>query len=139
MPLQDMPGWGEDLNLRRYLRTIITFLLTMRAKDYDMLNNKTPKSTSSRQQGNPDSTDSLQLRHSFTACLYFLPPHRVKPADLVIMAAVSELVSRQGASGCRRSSVAVLLQRLHTAWQRACHLFCVTGLQQKQHYDKQLL
>lgn len=86
---QDMPGWGEDLNLRRYLRTVVTFLLTRRAKDYDLLGggNTSPLS------GYREVGSSSQLMYGVTACLYFLPPHRVKPADLVIMSAVSQLVS----------------------------------------------
>jgi hypothetical protein len=34
-----------------------------------------------------------QLQNSVTACVYFLSPHRVKKVDLIIMSALSQLVS----------------------------------------------
>jgi hypothetical protein len=34
-----------------------------------------------------------QLQHSITACVYFLTPHRVKKVDLIMMSALSQLVS----------------------------------------------
>lgn len=87
--LQDMPGWGEDLNLRRYLRNVISYVLSRREKDYHLLGG----SGFSPRVGATGASASMQLRHSITACLYFLPPHRVKQADLVMMSAVSQLVS----------------------------------------------
>lgn len=35
--LQDMPGWGDDMDLIRYLRVVTTFLLEQRIKDYEKL------------------------------------------------------------------------------------------------------
>lgn len=34
-----------------------------------------------------------QLQNSITACVYFLTPHRVKKVDLIMMSALSQLVS----------------------------------------------
>lgn len=34
-----------------------------------------------------------QLQNSVTACVYFLPPHRVKKVDLILISAISQLVS----------------------------------------------
>lgn len=34
------------------------------------------------------------LEHSITACLYFLPPHRMKKVDLILMAAISRMVRK---------------------------------------------
>jgi len=84
---QDMPGWGDDINLMRYLRIVTSFLLEQRAKDYEKL-------AGSRNLG--ETAMCGQLQHSITACLYFLPPHRVKKIDLILMAAVSQLVSHKG-------------------------------------------
>jgi hypothetical protein len=95
MYLQDMPGWGDDVNLRRYLRTVMTYLLSRRAKDYDLLGSG-GCSPVARQADSDSSSSSTQLKHSATACLYFLPPHRMKQVDLVIMSAVSQLVRGQG-------------------------------------------
>lgn len=84
--LQDVPGWGiEELNLRRYLRTIMSFVLEQRAKDFDLL-----------AHARRVSADAMcgQLQHSITACLYFLPPHRLKQIDLILMAGISQLVSQ---------------------------------------------
>ncbi|WIA12746.1 hypothetical protein OEZ85_006381 [Tetradesmus obliquus] len=81
--IQDMPGWGDDVNLTRYLRAVASFLLEQRIKDYEKLDGGC----------NFDPTTMCgQLPHSITACLYFLPPHRTKKIDLVLMAAVSQLV-----------------------------------------------
>lgn len=82
--IQDMPGWGDDINLMRYLRIVTSFLLEQRAKDYEKL-------AGSRNLG--ETAMCGQLQHSITACLYFLPPHRVKKIDLILMAAVSQLVT----------------------------------------------
>jgi hypothetical protein len=84
-----MPGWGEDVNIRRYLRTVISFLLSRRAKDFEALGGGGCSPTARK----VESSSSSQLKHSITACLYFLPPHRMKPIDVVIMSAVSKLVS----------------------------------------------
>jgi septin family protein len=78
-----MPGWGDDINLMRYLRIVTSFLLEQRAKDYEKL-------AGSRNLG--ETAMCGQLQHSITACLYFLPPHRVKKIDLILMAAISQLV-----------------------------------------------
>lgn len=32
--VQDMPGWGDDINLVNSLRTVVDFLLKQRQKDY---------------------------------------------------------------------------------------------------------
>lgn len=32
------------------------------------------------------------LEHSITACIYFVPPHRIKKVDLIQMAAISQMV-----------------------------------------------
>jgi septin family protein len=78
-----MPGWGDDVNITRYLRVVASFLLEQRIKDYERLDGGC----------NFDPTTMCgQLPHSITACLYFLPPHRTKKIDLVLMAAVSQLV-----------------------------------------------
>lgn len=89
LPLQDMPGWGDDINLMRYLRIVTSFLLEQRAKDYEKL-------AGSRNLG--ETAMCGQLQHSITGCLYFLPPHRVKKIDLILMAAISQLVREQGYS-----------------------------------------
>ena len=34
-----------------------------------------------------------QLQNSITACVYFLTPHRLKKVDLIMMSALSQLVS----------------------------------------------
>jgi hypothetical protein len=34
-----------------------------------------------------------QLQNSITACIYFLAPHRVKKVDLILISALSQLVS----------------------------------------------
>lgn len=114
--LQDMPGWGEDPNLRRYLRTVISFLLSRRAKDYEELGGNSSSGSSSDgsdggsssssspeitpatpisnvSSSNSSSDPSMKLKHSITACLYLVPPHRMKHVDLVIMSAISQLVS----------------------------------------------
>lgn len=83
-----MPGWGEDVNIRRYLRTVISFLLSRRAKDFEALGGGGCSPTARK----VESSSSSNLKHSITACLYFLPPHRMKPIDVVIMSAVSKLV-----------------------------------------------
>jgi septin family protein len=82
-----MPGWGDDINLMRYLRIVTSFLLEQRAKDYEKL-------AGSRNLG--EAAMCGQLQHSVTTCLYFLPPHRVKKIDLILMAAISQLVSGRG-------------------------------------------
>lgn len=38
-----------------------------------------------------------QLQNSITACVYFLAPHRVKKVDLILISAISQLVSQSGA------------------------------------------
>jgi septin family protein len=81
-----MPGWGDDINLMRYLRIVTSFLLEQRAKDYEKL-------AGSRNLG--ETAMCGQLQSSITACLYFLPPHRVKKIDLILMAAISQLVSEK--------------------------------------------
>jgi hypothetical protein len=34
LQLQDMPGWGDDINLVNSLKTVLDFLLKQRQKDY---------------------------------------------------------------------------------------------------------
>lgn len=91
--VQDMPGWGDDINLRRYVRTVMTYLLSRRAKDYELLGSGSCSPVAGQADGDSSSSSSTQLKHSITACLYFLPPHRMKQVDFVIMSAVSQLVS----------------------------------------------
>ncbi|KAF6251737.1 Septin-domain-containing protein [Scenedesmus sp. NREL 46B-D3] len=82
--IQDMPGWGDDINLMRYMRIVTGFLLEQRAKDYERLaGGRTLDKTAM----------CGQLQHSITACLYFIPPHRTKKIDLILMAAISQLVT----------------------------------------------
>jgi septin family protein len=78
-----MPGWGDDVNLTRYLRVVASFLLEQRIKDYEKLDGGCSFDP---------TTMCGQLPHSITACLYCIPPHRTKKIDLVLMAAVSQLV-----------------------------------------------
>jgi len=84
MSVQDMPGWGDDINLVRYLRIVTDFLLDQRQKDYEKLNGSRAMSSAAM---------CGQLQHSVTACLYFIAPHRMKKIDLILMAAVSQLTS----------------------------------------------
>eukprot|EP00775_Hariotina_reticulata_P002620 gene2620-2921_t len=81
--IQDMPGWGDDINLRRYLETVMNFIMKQRAADYQ------------ERGGNrsfPKEYVSGSLTHGVTACLYFLPPQRVKPVDIIFMSALSQQV-----------------------------------------------
>ncbi|WIA23940.1 hypothetical protein OEZ85_013580 [Tetradesmus obliquus] len=82
--VQDMPGWGDDINLVRYLRVVVDFILQARMKDYEML---------AGSRGLNEAAMCGQLQHSITACVYFLSPHRVKKVDLIIMSALSQLVT----------------------------------------------
>lgn len=69
---QDMPGWGDDINVSSYARTVAEYVIQQRAADYDEL------------QGHrsfPKANVSGCLKNSVTACLYFLPPHRTKPVS----------------------------------------------------------
>eukprot|EP00878_Enallax_costatus_P014348 GHUV01015008.1.p1 GENE.GHUV01015008.1~~GHUV01015008.1.p1 ORF type:complete len:461 (+),score=142.02 GHUV01015008.1:140-1522(+) len=82
--IQDMPGWGDDINLVRYLRVVVDFILAQRAKDYELL---------AGSRGLNETAMCGQLQNSLTACVYFLTPHRVKKVDLIIMSALSQLVT----------------------------------------------
>lgn len=82
--VQDMPGWGDDINLVRYLRVVVDFILAQRAKDYEIL---------AGSRGLNETAMCGQLQNSLTACVYFLTPHRVKKVDLIIMSALSQLVT----------------------------------------------
>jgi hypothetical protein len=112
---QDMPGWGEDLNLRRYLHQVISFIMSCQEKDYELLRGSSNASSSSRNGSSAgtkrnttgggsssneppewDVGSSSPLQNSITACLYFVPPHRLKLVDVAMMAAVSQLVSGHG-------------------------------------------
>uniref|UniRef100_A0A383WIM5 Septin-type G domain-containing protein n=1 Tax=Tetradesmus obliquus TaxID=3088 RepID=A0A383WIM5_TETOB len=53
-------------------------------KDYEML---------AGSRGLNEAAMCGQLQHSITACVYFLSPHRVKKVDLIIMSALSQLVT----------------------------------------------
>ncbi|KAF6263399.1 Septin-domain-containing protein [Scenedesmus sp. NREL 46B-D3] len=82
--VQDMPGWADDINLVRFLRIMVNFILSQRAKDYELL------------AGGRALTESAmcgQLQNSITGCVYFLTPHRVKKVDLIMMSALSQLVT----------------------------------------------
>lgn len=82
--VQDTPGWGDDINLMRFLRVIVSYLLEQQIKDSD-------KVAAGRILGR----DAMcgQLQHTVTACLYFIPPHRMKKVDLILMAAISKIVN----------------------------------------------
>lgn len=82
--IQDMPGWGDDINLVRYLKVVLSHILEQRAKDYELL-------SGSRAMNSVAMCG--QLAHSITACVYFLPPHRVKKVDLILISAISQLVT----------------------------------------------
>jgi septin family protein len=79
-----MPGWGDDINLVRYLRVVTGFILEQRQKDYEKL---------AGSRAMDEYAMCGQLQHSVTACLYFIAPHRMKKIDLILMAAVSQLVT----------------------------------------------
>ncbi|WIA39364.1 hypothetical protein OEZ86_005472 [Tetradesmus obliquus] len=81
---QDMPGWGDDINLVNSLKTVLDFLLKQRQKDY--IRNKAGLTEHCAVPG-------TMMRHGITVCLYFVPPHRVKPIDWIMMAAISKLVA----------------------------------------------
>ena len=96
------PVAGPDGTIR-YLRNIISYLLSRREKDYHLLGGSGFSPRAKPADALPVSTE---LRHSITACLYFLPPHRMKQADLVIMAAISQLVSgAQSVCWCQAACV----------------------------------
>jgi len=84
LPLQDTPGWGDDVNTMRYLRVMAAYILEQQAKDVD-------KVAAGRILGK----DAVcgQLQHTVTACLYFIPPHRLKRVDLILLAALSKIVA----------------------------------------------
>eukprot|EP00879_Flechtneria_rotunda_P004846 GHRR01005119.1.p1 GENE.GHRR01005119.1~~GHRR01005119.1.p1 ORF type:complete len:330 (+),score=119.43 GHRR01005119.1:1209-2198(+) len=81
---QDTPGWSDDINTVQYLRKMTQFVLEQRAKDYKLM-------------AGARALDEVamcgQLRHSITACLYFITPHRLKKVDVIIMCALSQLVT----------------------------------------------
>lgn len=68
--LQDVPGWGDDVNIHGYLQDVMTYIMQQRAADYSELKG-----------GRAFAKEYVSgcLTHSVTACLYFLPPHRTKP------------------------------------------------------------
>jgi hypothetical protein len=113
-----MPGWGDDINLMRYMRIVTSFILEQRAKDFDML-------AGSRHL---DVTAMCgQLQNGITACLYFLPPHRVKKIDLILMAAISQLVSGGPDARCCRSMLCfpaaqAPVTTTHQLWRHHSHL-----------------
>eukprot|EP00878_Enallax_costatus_P044650 GHUV01053351.1.p2 GENE.GHUV01053351.1~~GHUV01053351.1.p2 ORF type:complete len:131 (+),score=39.77 GHUV01053351.1:299-691(+) len=82
--VQDMPGWADDINLVFFLRIMVNFILQQRAKDYEALAG-----------GRALNMAAMcgQLQNSITACVYFLTPHRLKKVDLIMMSALSQLVS----------------------------------------------
>jgi septin family protein len=79
-----MPGWGDDINLVRYLRIVTDFILEQRQKDYERLAGSRALNATAM---------CGQLHHSITACLYFIPPHRMKKIDLIMIAAISQLTA----------------------------------------------
>jgi hypothetical protein len=68
----------------RYLRVMTSHILEQQAKDMD-------KVAAGRILGK----DAVcgQLQHTITACLYFLPPNRMKKVDLILLAALSKIVN----------------------------------------------
>ncbi|KAF8067209.1 glpF [Scenedesmus sp. PABB004] len=93
--IQDMPGWGDDVNLTRYLRVVATFLLERRIRDYERLDGG---------RALDPAAMTGQLQHSIAACLYFIPPHRMKKVDLILMAAISQLVRARTRRRARRQA-----------------------------------
>ncbi|KAF6261998.1 Septin-domain-containing protein [Scenedesmus sp. NREL 46B-D3] len=66
------------------LKTVIHFLLKQRQRDYK--DNKAGQTEACAVPG-------TMMRHGITVCLYFVPPHRAKPIDWIMMAAISKLVA----------------------------------------------
>ncbi|WIA22604.1 hypothetical protein OEZ86_009587 [Tetradesmus obliquus] len=81
---QDMPGWGDDINLVNSLKTVVHFLLKQRQRDYR---------ENRAGQTEHCAVPGTMMRHGITVCLYFVPPHRAKPIDWIMMAAISKLVA----------------------------------------------
>ena len=79
-----MPGWGDDLNTVTYLRMVTELLLELRQRDYNRL---------AGSRSLPAASMCGQLKHSITACLYFIPPHRMKKIDLILISAISQLTT----------------------------------------------
>lgn len=172
---QDAPGWGDDINLMRYMRVITSFLLEQRAKVRTMCQDAAGKllyqavlvpqlaqfhcawGTTSLQlvllaepaalltfhccstmlslqdfeklAGSRTLDETVMcgvLEHSITACLYFLPPHRMKKVDLILMAAISRMVRkilclRPPSGFCQSVLVAIKRCQLHSV-TAFCHL-----------------
>lgn len=82
---QDMPGWGDDINLVNSLRTVVGFLLKQRQMDFHAQDGGFPLNGAANHRG--------ALQHAVTVCLYFVPPHRIKPVDWIMMSAISKLTA----------------------------------------------
>lgn len=82
---QDAPGFGSDINLRAYCRTMASFLLERQAMDYAKI------AAARHVLGSAAMTG--QLENAITAVLYLVAPHRIKKADLIIMSVLSRLVT----------------------------------------------
>eukprot|EP00878_Enallax_costatus_P024696 GHUV01026375.1.p1 GENE.GHUV01026375.1~~GHUV01026375.1.p1 ORF type:complete len:446 (+),score=151.46 GHUV01026375.1:39-1376(+) len=83
LSLQDSPGVGDDINYKSFLRMLVKHLLQQQETDYKLLGGNI-------QHLGPAMAGTL--KNSVTALLYFLPPHKLKKLDIIMMAALSQLV-----------------------------------------------
>lgn len=60
------------MNVRKYAKNIVRIILEQRKKDYNQLQGD---------RAMPEDTMKGRLQNSISACLYFLPPQRVKPVS----------------------------------------------------------
>lgn len=81
LKLQDTPGYGDDVNIKVYLRRIIRHILRGFHQDYEELRGR-------RKLEDP----GLMLQHSVTSCVFLVSPHRLTAMDLLIMCVISQLV-----------------------------------------------
>lgn len=70
--MQDTPGWSGSIYVEKYIQAIVHFILQQEEKDYEQFQGS---------KGLPAEKMSGELKHTVTACVYFLAPHDIKPVS----------------------------------------------------------
>lgn len=72
--MQDTPGWSSSItDVGEYIKALVHFILQQEENDYNEF-----KGTITW----PVHKMRGELKHTITACLYFLAPHDIKPVSI---------------------------------------------------------
>lgn len=89
--IQDTPGYGDGLDIRAQIEDVVEHIRQLDHAHF--LQEMDANNRSSNHSNKNNHAQRQMLDNRVDACLYFVPPHRLKEIDLAYMRRLSDVVS----------------------------------------------